>query len=339
MGIADVKTVGFCWSILQDGYTTKAFIDVPEANRKGLLKLFAADRKESNPPPFVPADATEFYRWRLDMPQAWKTLEDTIVGIYPAAKQGLDMFFETAGKDKDEKYDLKSELLGSLGNDIISYKKSPKNMTLQEISAQPQLFLIGSPKPEQLASVIKTFVESVARSSSVKEKDFLGRKLYTISNSDDENTTNSFNFAASGGYLAMSAQVSMIEEYLRSSENKPKALSETPGLAEAAEKVGGMNTGMFGYNNEREQVRIAFEMCKQNTEVFSQLFNLGMRGVADGEGWKKFTEWVDFSLLPEFNTISKYFHFSVFSVEVDATGYKIRGFQPFPPELKKPSGK
>lgn len=341
LGLLEAKTVGLTWRTTPEGCLTQFFVDVPETGRKGLFKLFAADRKDSNPPPFVPANAVEFARWRLDLPQFWANLESMIVEIYPPAKQGIDTMFEMAGKDKDEKFDLKAELLGSLGNDLITYKKSPKGMTLAEIAAQPTLFLIGSPKPEKLAAAIKTTIESFAPTANIKDKDFLGRKLYSITPAEgSENSgSNGVYFAASGGYLAISAQLPMIEEYLRSSDSKDKSLNDLPGLNEAAQKVGGMNTGLFGYNNQREQVRIAFEMVRQNTNTFADLFSSLPGHDGSSDGWKKFSEWVDFSLLPQYDTISKYFYFSVFSGLVDANGYTFTGFTPFPPEMKKDAAK
>ncbi len=48
-----------------------------------------------------------------------------LTDINPNAASLLNFVFTSAGKDKDEKYDLKSELLGNLGNDVIAYSKAP----------------------------------------------------------------------------------------------------------------------------------------------------------------------------------------------------------------------
>src|SRR4029078_8629628 len=69
-------------------------------------------------------------------------------------------------------------------------------------------------------------------------------------------------YAASGGYLAMSTAAAMVEEYLRRREPKAKTLRGLPGLAEVAQEVGGQSTGLFGYENFGETMRVAFASLK-----------------------------------------------------------------------------
>jgi hypothetical protein len=50
---------------------------------------------------------------------------------------------------------------------------------------------------------------------------------------------------------------------------------------------------------------------------------------------KRLKDWVDFSLLPPFEKIAKYFHFSVSSGSFTADGFSYKAFTPTPPQLKK----
>ena len=47
--------------------------------------------------------------------------------------------------------------------------------------------------------------------------------------------------------------------------------------------------------------------------------------------------WLDFSLLPEFDKISKYFHFSVSGMSATTDGINYRIFSPTPPGLQSSS--
>ena len=47
----------------------------------------------------------------------------------------------------------------------------------------------------------------------------------------------------------------MVEDYLRSAESHAKPLRETDGLSDAIQHVGGTGNGLFGYENQREQMR------------------------------------------------------------------------------------
>jgi hypothetical protein len=48
---------------------------------------------------------------------------------------------------------------------------------------------------------------------------------------------------------------------------------------------------------------------------------------------KIFGEWMDFSLLPDYDKVSKYFYFSVTSGNVTADGLSFKVFAPRPPQL------
>ena len=47
-----------------------------------------------------------------------------------------------------------------------------------------------------------------------------------------------------------------------------------------------------------------------------------------------FREWFDPTLLPPFETISKYFHFTVFGAKTSADGITFKTFAPLPPALR-----
>ena len=61
----------------------------------------------------------------------------------------------------------------------------------------------------------------------------------------------------------------MIEEYLRSAESHAKPLRETTGLADAIWHVGGAGNGLFGYENQRELMRVFFTTLKNNPDTTS----------------------------------------------------------------------
>ena len=56
----------------------------------------------------------------------------------------------------------------------------------------------------------------------------------------------------------------MVEDYLRSAESHVKPLRETDGLTDAIQHVGGTGNGLFGYENQREQMRSFFAALKND---------------------------------------------------------------------------
>src|SRR5258708_35416805 len=106
-------------------------------------------------------------------------------------------------------------------------------------------------------------------------------------------TSQSINYAASGGYLAISVDAGILEEYLRSSQNEGKSLRDTPGLNDAAQKVGGSGTSLFGYSNESENMRVLFNVLKKSSGSSDSLGGVGPLAMAMGMDDSKFKDWVD----------------------------------------------
>jgi hypothetical protein len=335
IGIADVKTIAASTRDSADGSTIDVAINVPEAGRKGLLKILAVDQKDSSPPPFVPADAVKFSRWRIDLQKAWSTVENMLVEISPGSSGVIKLIIDSAGKDRDPNFDLRKQLLENLGDDLISYEKVPR--AEGDPSSPPSLVLVGAKNAEQMASSLRALSSilppNVAR---FKEREFLGRKIYSFTwPSPGAGRESVIAYAASGGYVAMSGDPVMVEEYLRSNEGKQKPLREMAGLNEAAQKVGGMNTGFFGYENQLESMRTSFETARKNPAKFAVLPGANaVPGLGSPMEGNALTNWFDPSLLPAFDRVAKYFFMDVAAVNVGPGAITFKIFTPIPPALR-----
>src|SRR5205814_640181 len=65
-GVGAVRTLAFNVQSSGDGIFGQFALGVPDSSRQGLLKLFPGEPKESGAPPFVPASAVKFQRYRID---------------------------------------------------------------------------------------------------------------------------------------------------------------------------------------------------------------------------------------------------------------------------------
>ena len=345
LGLGGLKTIAVRLSASPEGSLAELYLGVPEAERRGVFKILVAETKDSGPPPFVPADAVKFSRWRLDGQKAWATLEAMVANISPEAANLLQMGIETIGKDKDPNFDLKKSLIGNLGDDFIGFEKNARSATLEDLSSPPALFLIGSPNAEKLAQAVNAgaSIVSMATGANPQEREFLGRKVYSFplpgvpAGDGGKASKLTLNFSPSGGYLALSTDSAMLEEFLRSNEGTGKILRETPGLNEAAQRVGGMNSGLFGYENQSETMRVAFETMKNDFDKLAKLLSLAAlkdKLSPAGEA-KELKDWFDFSLLPSFDKMAKYFHFIVYGGSANASGLSWKMFAPVPPEMKQ----
>ncbi len=344
LGLNGLQSLAFSFRTAPDGTFLHFYANIPESARQGIFKVFSLETKDANPPPFVPADAVQFNRVRVNLQKAWTTLENLISNLSPAASGGLKLIFDSAGKEKDPNFDLRVDLIGNLGDDVITYQKNSRGSSPAELNSPPTLYLISSPNAEKLANAVKVVLASLGQGGGqIKEREFLGRKIFSksqpaIDPADRTKTVEQFlHFSSSGGYVAVSADLGILEEYLRSAETKSRPLREMAGLNEAAQKVGGMGSGLFAFSNQSEQTRVSWDAMKKNPNFFSTLFNSAPVGdsLALDDTARKLKDWADFTLLPSFDNVSKYYSFFVYAGAFEPNGFSLKFFFPTPPQLNK----
>ncbi|MBE0543903.1 MAG: hypothetical protein IH623_21380 [Verrucomicrobia bacterium] len=344
-GLAGVKSAAFAARDLPEGIVFETFLGAPESSRQGVLKIFATEAKDARPPVFVPADAVKFQRYRIDGQKAVAVLENMLSEL--SLFNTWD-FLLTSGNEAaqlgDPNYDLRKDLIANLGDDLIAYEKVPSGSSPAEMNSPPSLVLIGSPNAERLLAGLKgVLVIFSPDATSPKEREFLGRKILSISLppmpwGNTTSRTRTLHYAASGGYVAFTTQAAMLEEFLRSNEGQPRALREMPGLLEAAQHAGGLSTGWFGFENLRERMRLDFAAYQKGAatpRASSSGLNPLTSAIPIAGPERSLKEWMDFSLLPAFDNVGKYFHFAVHAGSANVDGLTLRWFYPAPP----PSGK
>jgi hypothetical protein len=339
-GLTSVKSVSFSFRQSRDGAQADFFISAPDTSRQGILKMIASVPKDANPPAFVPADAVKFWRWRVDGRKSWVTLEKMLGNVSPAWLNNLNSFLDIANRaaqQQDPNFDVRKNLIGNLGDDWISYQKKADGTTPADLDNAPSILIFAASNPDQAALAIKIAVKNImklygSRENPPQTRDFLGRKIYTIplpprrAPGTNAVTSHSLYCTVSGGYVALTPNVSMIEEYLRSANGGAKSLRETTGLADATRHIGGAGNGLFGYENQRELMRAFFTAVKNDPDATpaGPLWDLWGKDLHD---------WLDFPLLPDYDKVSKYFYFTVYGGSVNSDGLTFRFFAPRPPQL------
>jgi hypothetical protein len=291
-----------------------------------------------------------FQRWRLDGPKAWAALEQCFRDLSPRSLEGLDLLFDAVGaraREREPGYDFKRALLGNLGDDFITLTKPPRDSAAVGAGSSPSLLLIGSPDPAQLAGALKALFAVLPGADAATEREFLGRKVCSIPlppnlslsplGSSGRSAPATLHYAASHDYVALSTDALLVEDYLRGSQGQGRALRDALGLTEAAQKVVGPGTDLFGYENLAELVRARYEALRQAAPAPSPSAEPAPwpspPGAADQE--RSPSEWMDFSLLPPFDKLAKYFHFAVYGGSVTVEGLTYQLFLPTPPGTRK----
>jgi hypothetical protein len=350
LGFSGLKSFAFSFQNPGEGTLFQCAISVPESSRQGLFKILAGEPKEFNPPSFVPANAVKFRRWRIDGQKAWATLQKTLGDLSPQGASFLDYILDSANqraKEKDPDFDIRKNLIGNLGDDFVTYEKAHTGSA----ASGPGIFLLGSPKPEAFVAALKGLLVILPQGETVAQREFLGRKIYSVplpagglfpgAGAAAHSAPQTLHFAASSSYVALATDASIIEEYLRSGDSQAKALRELPGLTDAAQKVTGPGTSLFGYENDVETMRTAFETLRKAAGSPSASSNNPaasaiLPAVGLGNAAPNVKDWLDFSLLPPFDKVARYFSFSVYGGSASVDGLTFKMFAPVPPALKAP---
>lgn len=318
-----------------DGTHIELAVQAPQARRKGLLSLLAIEAAEAGPLPNVGGDTAKFTRIRMDGQKAFATIERILTDLNPQMAGVVTLVVENIGKDKDPNFDLRKQIIGNLGADFVTVQQTPRGKTAEDLKSPPTLYLLGSPKPDALLQALRT-----ASPLPPQEREFLGKKIYSLALLPGMGVPaggkGQILFAAAGGYLAVSTDAAMLEGLLRGAEGQGKPLAQLPGLADAAQKVGGFNTGWFQYENQNETLRLMLETLKKDPAAIEQLFAPPVPTPgANFAPLRALQGIMDFSLLPPFEAISKYFGFNLTAASSTPEGIHFKSFLPVPAGLKK----
>ncbi len=346
LGVSSLQSVAFSLRESDDGAFLQVFARAPESERRGLFKLLAGQSTESGPPPFVPADATSCWRWRVSGPQAWTLLEQTLKEVSPQVAGTFNWLLDSAAEvaqQRDPDFNLRRALLASLGDDVLGYREAlPAGAT--DPDAASGLYLLSSPQPYQLVRALRTLFLLLPQPEGDPEREFLGRKIYSVllpvlpGAEPPKGGLRVLYFAAAAGGVALSTDGPLLEEYLRGVDTRAKPLRAAPGFAEAAERVVGSGARWLSYENRGGMMAAAFAGLQKDTNytsAFSALLPLpgGLEMVREAVDARA---WMDLSLLPPYERVAKYFHFTVGALSASTDGITIKYFAPTPPELRRP---
>jgi len=331
VGLTGIKSISFAMHEAHDGSLLTVHMSAPEGTRTGLLKILALTPKDAGVPPFVPADAVKFSRFRLDGKQTWAELQKIVGDISPQSMAGLNSLINMANAmgSKTPGFDIRNDLFGNLNDDIISYQKPVAGNSLAELNEAPTIYLVAVSNPDAVINALRVFGGIGGQDSSAAPREFQGRKIYSLPLKSAPGAPGSapqpraLHVSSGGGYIALSTDEAIVEEFLRSSGGQNKPLRDNPGLMSAMAHLGGAGGGVFGYENQRETMRITFKALKNSiaADTALKLFP------------PTFREWMDFSLLPDYEAVSKYFYLSTYAGNANAEGLTFKAFAPRPPQL------
>ena len=270
------------------------------------------------------------------------TSAEGVLEVSPQYAGFSKLILDTAGKDKDPKFDFRQQLLANLGDDIISAEwPFTATNSAGATAAAPGLTFIGSKNAPQMAASLRA-ITSIFPPEMIQytERAFAGRTLYSVllptMNTDYKPLP--IHYAASGSYVVMSKNARALENYLRGEATNAAPLRARAGVKEAAPRVGGTGGGYSSYQNRKELARAAFQSVTNDPAALADVLGAGqfmtVLGMLGGEG-SSLEDLIEPKLLPPFEKVAKYFHFDVSSIGVTPETITFKTFTPVPPASRR----
>ena len=339
LGLNGLGTFAITYSERPDGAHSDVFVGLSEAKRTGLFGLLETRRADASPPAFVPDGVGAFMRWRVDMGAAWNNLEALLVELSPDVANMVEFTVGLLGKDKDPNFDFKKSFLTNFGDDLILYQMPAKGHSLSDLGSGPMVVLVKSPDPEGLIQgigAVPGILPPPLNEAALESRKLGGHTVHSFGvmelpdPSTGELVASEVFFAVKDGYLAIATDTDLMRGLLDSKAQTPLAKRER--LASAAAVVGGIDSGFFGYQNDRAMISNVMDTLRSNADQFEMIFSMIPMEGLDEVG---LDSWFDFSVLPKGEEVAKYFDITVYGAKTDARGVTLKMFSPRPPGLKR----
>ncbi len=347
LGFGEAESASISLQPVETGLEVQAFVDLPGASRTGLLGLFSNGAKDLMPPEFIPANARSFQRWRLNGRQVWGVLEQAAGQFSPPALRGLNFLLETAeiaARMKDPQFNLRSNLLTNLGDDLMICRQSGTNT----LNPQPEtLLLLQSPRPDQLAITFKSILLLLsAAAETPTESEVLGRKLYSfalpavgVPGLFTIPQGASLHYSASTQHLAIATAHGILADYFRNSDAPVASLRGIPGFLTASQQLSA-KASLYGYENDRQNLRSQWPSPQQNPAALIEMFlpQIVASPLISLFPENTLREWLDPSLIPPFEKVEHYFDYHLYAAGRDEKGLWFRFLLPVRPFVSPDKG-
>lgn len=281
VGLDKLKGVGGSFDIAEDDYDmhSKSFMYV-EQPTSGVLRALVFPATDLTPPAWVGADVPQYTAMNWDAAGAYTALvemADTIQNQPGASEQAM------AKVSKDLGFNVKSDLIDLLDGQIVFLN------AVSGDTEKPQQRIMMAVKLKDSTKFQETLNAMLEKAgSSVTERDFEGTKVYDIQ-SPDPNMSPALSI--SKDHLFVSTHADMLEAALRPSASDDETLAESEDYIEIKKLMPSMNS-MVSFSDLSAQLKPSYEMLKKGQ----------LDGVTEGQ--------FDFSVLPDFEKIEKFFSIS-----------------------------
>lgn len=326
LGLDGVGGLGFSAGIAPDAESTvrgKIFLRTTGV-RKGILKMLEMRSDPVRAPRFVPASACSVSFLNLDIKRAYDELCSIIYGFDPATALLLQQPIPGTGSDSEPGISIRPDIIEYLGTEIVIAQSVNKPFSKDKEPTDIYIAVSVNNRASLEKSLSLIHKRLIAPNNPEPTRELLGYTLYLIGSEGVPVLGGSVPMveaepqraAPKGERLAFTitdthlifGQESAVERAIRTlggAGNEPVSTAKWFNTAKAAVPS---VVGSAGFEDNSESGELLWWMLKDSAK--SRRASMGMGPAAAVLAGPDAWDFADFSLLPEFSIVKKYFGLS-----------------------------
>lgn len=292
------------------------------SERRGILKVLAYQDGPPPQPGFVSAKWITVTTGRFSLAEAYTAIRELLDGLNPMV--GGMIQGQIKNLNKQLGVDLERDLLGSLGNDLVTANAMRPGATLDSptpLTEFDQLYALSL----QNATAFTNAVDALKRMAGPQEeklfvkREYLGHAIYTYAQGGTGPGQKGFSYAITPKYVFISAGTpAVIETALQGLDGKQPTLWQLPEVKEALVDVP-EKAFTFEYQNTRAMIGSLIETATQMATLFAAKQKAAPESEDESDANSSDPSLLDLSAKPDASTIAKYWS--------NASGYAWRDSQ------------
>ncbi|QDU80915.1 hypothetical protein Pla110_26510 [Polystyrenella longa] len=281
LGITSLKGIGNCSDIMVGDYEsisrTLFYLD---SEPRGLMKVMRFPAAEQKPAEWVPADVVSFQAFNWDSMSAYDAIV-TIVDSFQGPGATEQMIEGFAQQPDGPGIHVKKDLIDQLSGNIQFFTQAGKGGGIEDMQG---LMLLGAEVKDEagMTDVLTRVAESPGFPGEARE--FQGTTIYEVVNPNPSTPTVAM--AVAKGYFFFTTEVQLLEQVVRGVA-AADSLVQSDKYLKLAEHFPAQ-TSIIGFSDPTDQIKPVYEN-----------FQSGQLGALIPD--------IDFTVLPDFEVIAKYF--------------------------------
>lgn len=321
LGMGALKSYAMSSAYKNGKSVTTGYVHAPAPDRKGLMPT-GNKTVDMNFLKWVPKDAVSFWAFTME-PMGWYDAFTGAVRAYDP-KVAEDMMAQLAAMEQQMGFNLRDDLFGALGENVITWSKP-----MADITSSPEVAILVKVNDEQkLLKAIKAMAAASDGGFTLEESEKRGIKSYQISFSEDaiqvsgmQNPLQQYNpaFSFHKGYMVAAFSANDIRRAIQRmdrTEDDPK--TDIRGNREFAAYMESLPKGVTD---------VSFTDWKVTFESYYALVSGVVTLLPQNEDIP-----FDWAMLPDSSALTKHLFGSISYTTSDAEGLTMTSTSPWGPE-------